>query len=257
MRISVIGGGAMGTAFIEGLLISNSIKPSEISLSNPRLDKIKYLEENGVVITDSNVECARNADVVVIAVKPWILEGVIKEINSIVDPSKTEICLIVAGIPGADLKKFFQGSLPKNLSIVMPNTAMRLGKSMTFVVPLEGDSTRASELFEKVGSVKKIEERLLPAATTLASCGIAYGMRYVRAASEGGVELGFRAADAAEIVTQTLKGVVALLEIPGSHPETEIDKVTTPGGLTIRGLNAMEKAGFSNAVVEGLKASVK
>lgn len=247
----------MGTAFIEGLLISNSIKPSEISLSNPRLDKIKYLEENGVVITDSNVECARNADVVVIAVKPWILEGVIKEINSIVDPSKTEICLIVAGIPGADLKKFFQGSLPKNLSIVMPNTAMRLGKSMTFVVPLEGDSTRASELFEKVGSVKKIEERLLPAATALASCGIAYGMRYVRAASEGGVELGFRAADAAEIVAQTLKGVVALLEIPGSHPETEIDKVTTPGGLTIRGLNAMEKAGFSNAVVEGLKASVK
>jgi len=91
----------------------------------------------------------------------------------------------------------------------------------------------------------------------LASCGIAYVMRYIRAASEGGVELGMYASDAKKIVMQTMLGAVKLLESTGNHPEAEIDKVTTPGGITIRGLNAMEANGFTTAVIEGLKASVK
>ncbi|MBP5235107.1 MAG: pyrroline-5-carboxylate reductase, partial [Bacteroidales bacterium] len=102
-----------------------------------------------------------------------------------------------------------------------------------------------------------ITEKQLPAATALASCGIAYAMRYVRAASEGGVELGFKADLAEKIVLQTMRGAVDLLKASGNHPEAEIDKVTTPGGLTIKGLNAMEEAGFTNSVIRGLKASVK
>ena len=100
-------------------------------------------------------------------------------------------------------------------------------------------------------------ERLLPAATTLASCGIAYAMRYVRAAAEGGVELGFRADEATGIVLQTVRGAVELLQAGGEHPEAAIDRVTTPGGVTIRGLNEMEHAGFTSAVIRGLKAGLK
>ncbi len=107
-----------------------------------------------------------------------------------------------------------------------------------------------------MGTTLVIDEQHLPAATTLASCGIAYAMRYIRAAMEGGTELGFKAAVAQEIVAQTVKGAAALLSVPGAHPESEIDKVTTPGGLTIRGLNEMEHAGFTSAVIRGLKAGI-
>ena len=112
----------------------------------------------------------------------------------------------------------------------------------------------AESVFCRLGAVKDIEERLLPAATALASCGIAYALRYIRAAVEGGVELGFRASDAQEIVTATVRGAAALLSVDGAHPEVEIDRVTTAGGITIRGLNAMEQAGFTPAVIAGLKA---
>ena len=128
---------------------------------------------------------------------------------------------------------------------------------MTFIVKIEGESPESFKVFGKTGCVKAIEESKLPAVTALASCGIAFAMRYVRAATEGGVELGIKATEGQQIVAQTLAGAVALLSQPGAHAEAEIDKVTTPGGITIKGLNAMEKAGFTNAVIEGLRASGK
>jgi pyrroline-5-carboxylate reductase len=101
------------------------------------------------------------------------------------------------------------------------------------------------------------EESHLAAGTTLASCGIAYAMRYIRAASEGGVELGFKADEAKQIVMQTMKGAVELLQATGLHPEAAIDLVTTPGGVTIKGLNEMEHNGFTSSVIKGLKAGAK
>ena len=112
-------------------------------------------------------------------------------------------------------------------------------------------------MFKEMGDAMLVEERLMDAGMALASCGIAYVMRYIRAATEGGVELGFYAKDAQRVIMQTMKGAVDLLEAGGLHPEMEIDKVTTPGGLTIRGLNAMEEAGFTQSVIKGLRASVK
>ena len=109
-------------------------------------------------------------------------------------------------------------------------------------------------IFDAMGQTLITDEQHLPSGTTLASCGIAYAMRYIRAAAEGGVELGFRADDAKRIVMQTIKGAVAVLEASGLHPEAAIDLVTTPGGVTIRGLNEMEHAGFTSAVIRGLKA---
>ena len=137
----------------------------------------------------------------------------------------------------------------------MPNTAVSTLRSMTFIVNGNGRCPLATQAFSLLGEAMEIEEKLLPAATSLASCGIAYALRYIRAAVEGGVELGVRPQLAQKMVLQTLIGAASLLSSPGSHPESEIDKVTTPGGLTIRGLNAMEHSGFTSAVINGLKAS--
>lgn len=254
IKISIIGGGAMGSALTLGLLRSNDCDPRLLAVSNPHFNKLKELEKTGIKISESNIEVIKDADLVFIAVKPWKVKEVLDEILPEIKDKDIEICFIVAGISTKELKDLINSSRLQ-FSIAMPNTAMRLGKSMTFLVTDGAKCSKTLETLEKVGKVQIIEERLLPAATSLASCGIAYAMRYVRAATEGGVELGFKATEAQNIVTQTLEGAIALLDTPGSHPEIEIDKVTTPGGLTIKGLNAMEKAGFSSAVIQGLKAS--
>ena len=121
----------------------------------------------------------------------------------------------------------------------------------------EANTQTVVSIFDEMGHTLITDEQHLAAGTTLASCGIAYAMRYIRAASEGGVELGFKADDAKKIVMQTMKGAVELLEASGMHPEAAIDLVTTPGGVTIKGLNEMEHAGFTSAVIRGLKAGAK
>jgi pyrroline-5-carboxylate reductase len=131
---------------------------------------------------------------------------------------------------------------------------------MTFIVPIgasEQNIQTVVDIFNEMGNTLITDEQHLAAGTTLASCGIAYAMRYIRAASEGGVELGFKADDAKKIVMQTMKGAVELLEASGMHPEAAIDLVTTPGGVTIKGLNEMEHAGFTSSVIRGLKAGLK
>ena len=130
---------------------------------------------------------------------------------------------------------------------------------MTFISSM--DTTEAldnivKDLFSGIGDVMVITEKKLPAYMALSSCGIAYAMRYVRAAMEGGIELGIPAPIAQKVVLQTMLGAIELLK-DGAHPESEIDKVTTPGGFTIKGLNTMERYGFTTSVIEGLKASVK
>lgn len=259
-KTAIIGAGAMGGAVARGLVEAGFV-PSDITVANPSDGKLAPLRESGINTTNDNVEAVRDADLIVVAVKPWILPSVAAQLAEHIDFNKTEVAVIVAGISGKDIAGMFRldglhailGG-KANLSIVMPNTAMTVRKSMTFIVNVEGESTLAQEVFGQLGQVMVIEERLLPAATALASCGIAYAMRYVRAAVEGGVELGFRASDAQAIVVATLEGASALLSQPGAHPESEIDKVTTPGGITIKGLNAMEAAGFTTAVIAGLKA---
>ncbi len=251
IKISIIGAGAMGGSLVRGLVYSG-YAPGLITVSNPSSERLIPLQDLGVNTTDDNLSAIKGADLVVIAVKPWIMPQVAEQLASSVEEGQ-QVAAIVAGIPGSDLLSMWNNI--DNLSIVMPNTAMSLAKSMTFIVDIAGESGYAKDIFSCVGRVMNIEERQLGAATALASCGIAYAMRYVRAASEGGVELGFPASKAQSIVTGTMEGAVALLSQHGAHAETEIDKVTTPGGLTIKGLNAMEQAGFSASVIAGLRAS--
>ena len=200
------------------------------------------------------------ADLVCIVVKPWIVRQVIEQIKDSLDYDRQQLIIVAAGVKSANLNEWLKrGESIIPYYLVIPNIAIAVLSSMTFIVPCGASAAQTAEvkaLFEQMGGALVTEEHLLAAGTTLASCGIAYAMRYIRASVEGGVELGFRAADAEHIVEQTVKGAVLLLQATGDHPEAKIDEVTTPGGVTIRGLNEMEHAGFTSAVIRGLKAGL-
>ena len=256
MRIGIIGAGNMGGALARGLARATN---HEIIVSNPSDAKLKALREEfpQIEITNDNNVCTSCADIVVLAVKPWKAKEVLDEIR-IGFPSRAILVSMVGGVSAEEM--FSMLSLPFPIYQVIPNTAIAQLESMTFISSFNSTSEKDAmivELFSVLGKAMLLEERQMPAAMALSSCGIAYAFRYIRAAMEGGVELGLYAAQAQEIVQQTLKGAVAVLEANGTHPEQEVDRVTTPGGFTIRGLNAMEAHGFTTAVIEGLKASAK
>jgi pyrroline-5-carboxylate reductase len=199
------------------------------------------------------------ADIVCAVVKPWLVERVLKDIKEELKPKKQMLIVIDAGVPSSSIKEWLGEQCPP-LFLVIPNIAIAELSSMTFIVPVdttEKETKIIKDIFDEMGDTLLTDEQHLASGTTLASCGIAYAMRYIRAAAEGGVELGFKADDAKKIVMQTMKGAVDLLQVSGLHPEAAIDLVTTPGGLTIKGLNEMEQAGFTSSVIRGLKAGMK
>ena len=251
----------MGGAMADGFIKSGAVKPADISVANPTASKLEHFALQGASVTTDNKTAAEGADIVIIAVKPWLVEQVVSELKPVLNYTRQTIITVAASISGSQFTAWLKKDdvVPQTF-IVIPNTAIAVLASMTFIVPVNAtaDTTATIKaLFDNVGQTMITEERLLGAGMTLASCGIAYAMRYVRAAAEGGVELGFKADVAKDIVLQTMKGAVELLQANGNHPEAEIDKVCTPGGLTIRGLNEMEHAGFSSAVIRGLKAGMK
>ncbi len=261
MKIAIIGAGAMGGAMADGFIKSGAVKPADISVANPTAQKLEHFALQGASVTTDNKTAAEGADIVIIAVKPWLVEQVVNELKPVLNYTRQTIITVAAGISGSQFTTWLKKDdvVPQTF-IVIPNTAIAVLASMTFIVPVNAtaDTTAiVKALFDNVGQTMVTDERHLSAGMTLASCGIAYAMRYVRAAAEGGVELGFKADMAKDIVLQTMKGAVELLQANGNHPEAEIDKVCTPGGLTIRGLNEMEHAGFTSAVIRGLKAGVK
>ena len=260
MRISVIGAGAMGGATVEGLIKGQQFKNEDITVSDPSQTVVEKFAKTGVCVTTDNKLAADSADIICVVVKPWLVESVLKDIKPELDPKKQILVVIAAGVPSASIKEWLGENCPP-LFLVIPNIAIAEMASMTFIVPCGTVTLHHTELvkgiFDEMGNTLITDEQHLAAGTTLASCGIAYAMRYIRAASEGGVELGFKADDAKAIVMQTMKGAVELLEASGLHPEAAIDLVTTPGGVTIKGLNEMEHAGFTSAVIRGLKAGAK
>ena len=248
----------MGGAIARGLAHGKvDVNIAVADLAQDKLDELKAEYNTIEIATDSNAIVA-DADVVLIAVKPWLVEPVLKGVLPTLDLSRQIILSIAAGVDIATLTSWI-GNDKAVVFRAIPNTAISILQSMTFVCHNANASaeqvSQVETIFNALGKAAVIEERLMGAATSLCSCGIAFAMRYVRAATEGGVELGIYPNDAKQYVLQTLRGAVELLEATGNNPEVEIDKVTTPGGITIKGLNAMEAHGFTTAVIEGLKAS--
>jgi len=246
----------MGGAMVEGFARSGAFSAADITASAPHEATLERFKSLGVNTTTSNTAAVRGADVVCLAVKPWLAEQVLREISGAMDYRRQLLVAVVAGVTSGQIKAWLDrgdGSLPVTF-IAMPNIAIAVGSSMTFIVPVNAaadDTERIESMFNAAGSSLVIEERLLGACIS-ASCSIAYAMRYVRASTEGCVQLGFKAKDAQKAVLQIVKGAVELLQHDGNNPEADIDKVTTPGGFTIRGLNEMEHAGFTSAVIRGL-----
>ncbi len=264
MKIAIIGAGNMGAALARGLARGTKVAAEEIWLSNPSYDKLAAVKNEfpAINITTDNCEAVSAANLIILAVKPFKVQQVVNEIKRCVDYGSQTIASMVGGLSSEQLDEWLRkddGALPA-LYLIIPNTAIATMSSMTFISSLRSTKVMDSaivDIFDELGAAMLVEERLIAAGTSVASCGIAYAMRYIRAAMVGGVELGFRPEEARRIVMQTMRGAVDVLSAGNAHPEVEIDKVTTPGGLTIKGLNAMEAAGFTNSVIEGLRASTK
>ena len=249
----------MGGATVEGLLKAGH-EGKDICVSDPSAAVLSKFAALGVTTTTDNSKAVSEADVVMVCVKPWLVEQVLTGIKDALQPDRQTLVVIAAGVKSQSIKEWLGEQCPP-LFLCIPNIAIAQLQSMTFLVPcaavVQQQTEQVKALFEEMGQVIITDEQHLAAGTTLASCGIAYAMRYIRAASEGGVELGFKADDAKNIVMQTMKGAVELLQASGMHPEQAIDLVATPGGVTIKGLNEMEHAGFTSAVIRGLKAGAK
>ncbi|MBR5394010.1 MAG: pyrroline-5-carboxylate reductase [Bacteroidaceae bacterium] len=238
MKITIIGGGNMGGALVKGWSKAGLAADIVVTAHTQQtLDRLKEVCP-GITATLDNSKAVEGADIVVLAVKPWLVEGVIAEIKASLKDKL--LVSVAAGIRHERIDVY-----------AMPNIAAEFGESMTFIEEAP-KAVVVAELFSKVGQCKIVPQRLMNAGMMMAGCGIAYVMRFLRAMMEGGVEMGFYPDEAKEIAMQAMQGAVSLLRETGLHPEAAIDKVTTPGGITIKGLNELDHAAFNSAVIRCL-----
>jgi pyrroline-5-carboxylate reductase len=259
LKIGIIGSGNMGGAIAKGLAKGKLVNSQSIFVSDvndQNLMSVKSVDDL-IVTSSSNLEVVKNADVIILAVKPWLVAKVAEEIASSINYNKQILVSIAAGVDFEQLITLFGANL--TMFRVIPNTAIEVMESVSTISSYKATKEQESlilDVFGELGKTFLVPELQLNAFMSLSSCGIAYAFRYIRAAMEGAVEMGIYPNVAKNVVLQTLKGAVELMEANDSHPEVEIDKVTTPGGITIKGLNEMEAQGFTNAVIKGLKASL-
>lgn len=255
LKIAILGGGNIGLALAKGLVKSGTYQPEQITITRRNLGALQPYALQGFNVTSDNNAAIKSADIIVLGILPQQLNGLLAEIKNDVSESQLIISL-VTGVSIQDVKD----NLGKSPAVVraMPNTAISVGESMTCIA-FDGVSAERKELvnaiFNTVGITQEIKEELMTSATALCACGIAFFLRSIRAAMQGGVEIGFHAEEALNMAVQTAKGAAALLAKEGAHPEHEIDKVTSPRGCTIAGLNEMEHQGFSSALIKGIRTS--
>lgn len=255
MKIAIIGGGNLGTAIAEGLLKSKFCKAADITITKRNTATLKPLADKGVNVTANNNDAVKKSELVLLAVKPFQIAEVIASIKKDIT-SKHVLLSVITGVSLIDLYAMAKKKVA--LFRAMPNTAIAIQESMTCISHENATTAQidfVKGLFETVGKVVMIEDKLMDAATVLGACGTAYAMRYIRANIQGGIEIGFSSATANLIAAQTVKGAAELLLQKGTHPEQEIDKVTTPKGCTIAGLNEMEHQGFSSSLIKGIATS--
>ncbi len=255
-KIAILGSGNIGTSLAKGLVKADYVKADQISLTRRNISRLKDFADKGFSTSADNAAVVAAADVIVLAVLPQQLNSLMEEIAGVIDINKHVVISVASGVSCADIRN----KLKEGLEVIraMPNTAIAIGQSMTCVATDNASAAHVTEvvkMFETVGAVVKINEDLMTSATALCACGIAFFLRAIRAASQGGVEIGFHADEALKMAVQTAKGAADLLLQMQSHPEQEIDKVTSPKGCTIAGLNEMEHNGFSSSLIKGIKLS--
>ena len=256
-QIAIIGAGNLGTSIVKGLIESNSFTYPDFILSRRNSQKLLFFQEKGCSVTSSNVDAVAKADIVILAVLPQKINEVLCEIKN----SLSENQLIISVVTGIKINEI-QAIIGLTIPIVraMPNTAIAIRESMTCIATTEtwkAHLPTVETLFKNVGETIIINEEQMTSATALCACGIAFFLRAIRAASQGGNEIDFHASEALKMAAQTARGAASLLIANQSHPEDEIDKVTSPKGCTIAGLNEMEHNGFSSSFIKGITVSAK
>lgn len=260
MKISVIGAGNMGGALIKGWVKSGKVESITVADKNEKLLESMANEFPALHVTTDNVAAVKDADIIILVVKPWLMPLVIDEIKSSVDLSRQIVVSDAANYTTDKLAEQF-GVSEAQYFYAIPNIAAEYEASMSFIAKGSAATDEAlakvEALYALCGDTLVVAENLVAAGMMLASCGIAYVMRYVRAQMQAGCEMGFYPQQAKQIALQTMQGAVSLLKETGLHPEEAIDKVTTPGGVTIKGLNELDHSGFTSAVIKSLKAGLK
>ena len=255
-HIAILGSGNIGISLAKGLVKSGICRPQQICLTRRNVDALTVMADAGYHTSDNNIKAVRKADFVILAVLPQQLNKLLDEIKDAVKHEKQLVVSVISGVSCNDIRK----KLDMDIQVIraMPNTAIAIGQSMTCIATDTGTPKNVNivkSLFDTVGVTIQINEELMTSATALCACGVAFFLRSIRAASQGGTEIGFHAHDALKMAAQTAKGAADLLLQLSSHPEQEIDKVTSPSGCTIAGLNEMEHNGFSSAMIKGIKLS--
>ncbi len=254
MKIAIIGTGNLGKSIAKGLITSNAI--TTLYLTKRHLKSIAEFEGyNGVILTSDNAEAVKNSDIIIFAVQPSHFEGILKDVA----PLLTEKHVLISTITGFSIAKM-EAIVGKETFVIraMPNTAIAVGKSMTCLCSNGNGEQRikiAEAIFNRLGTTIAIPENQMQAATVVCASGIAFWMRLIRATTQAAIQLGFEANEAQELAMHTCEGAANLLITTGNHPEQEIDKVTTPKGCTIEGLNEMEHKGLSSSLIQGMVTS--
>lgn len=247
----------MGGAIALGMAKGTIVNAKNIVVADPskaNLDRlIQQVPEMNT--TANNAEAVKDADIVILAVKPWLVEIVLKDL-----PLKEQQILvsIAAGVSTEKLAGYTNNGM--TIFRLIPNTAISQMASMTFVTSNNATKEQQQlilDIFNEMGLAMPIMEKDMGAATALASCGIAYALKYIHAGMQAGIEMGIYPKDAMTMVAQSMKGAAELILNNDTHPATEIDKVCTPGGITIKGINELEHNGFSSAIIQAMKASNK
>ena len=254
MKIAIIGSGNLGLSIAKGLVYNNTY--TSLYLTKRDLSSIEnWKEYNNVKITSDNKEAVKNSDIIIFTVQPSQFDSILDDIKKVLNDKH----VLISAITGFSIGRM-EDKLDAKYPIIrsMPNTAISVGKSMTCLcsnVVGEKRIAIAEAIFNGLGTTIKIEEDRMQAATVICASGIAFWMRLIRATTQGGVQMGFDADESMQMSMHTALGAASLLIETNSHPEKEIDKVTTPKGCTITGLNEMEHQGLSSSLIKGLMAS--
>lgn len=255
-KVSIIGCGNIGLSLLQGLLKDGVFSPENITVTRRNVQDLSFLSETGVRITNDNLLAVKESYLVIIAVKPYNILEVLQEIRGHLDPGRHILVSVTAGTTLNQIQETI--GVPMPVFRAMPNISASVGRSVSCICHnTDGKSSVGivQSFFDNFGTTMIIDEELMQSATILGACGVAYVLRFIRAMIQGGIQIGFDAKTASAIVNQTVKGAAELLIERKEHPEFEIDKVTTPKGCTIVGLNEMEHNGFSSSLIKGIVAS--
>lgn len=254
--IAILGGGNLGQSIARGLASTGHYAPDSIVVTRRRRSALEALTEHGIRIGTNNAEAVQEAHLVILSVQPKQLSNLLDEIKPVLNVRQHVLVSTITGMSITTIEAQVGEGFP--IVRAMPNTAIAIRESMTTLAAKNTRTEVLNEvkaLFDVMGSTLIIDEELMAAATVLGASGIAFCLRYIRAAAQGGIQMGFHAEEAQAIAVQTCRGAASLILGAGKHPEREIDKVTTPRGCTIAGLNEMEHNGLSSAIIRGLMAS--